>query len=99
VVSFYGGDGRQDYLASPDHFLWIEVPLVIRVVLVFNLLQCVINLFSLEHLIPIESVHNLFHFLEGFASSSEVRDKVDLRHLDQLIPGSNSDDDVIIKVV
>jgi hypothetical protein len=33
-------------------------------------------LFPLEHLIPIDSVHNLFHFLEGFASSSEVRDKV-----------------------
>jgi hypothetical protein len=112
VASFNGGGHRWDYLASRDHFLWIGVPLVILVIPVFNLLQYVIGLFPLEHLIPIDSLHSLFHFLAGFAGSSEVTDKVvhscyvaprrgwgglDLRHLNQLIPGTNKVGDIIIR--
>jgi hypothetical protein len=114
AVSFNGSGHRWDYLASPDHFLGIGVPLVIRVIPVLNLLQNVIHLFPLEHLIPIDSVHILFHFLAGFAGSREVTDKVvhscyavprrgwgglDLCHLEQLIPGSNTVGGVIIKVM
>jgi hypothetical protein len=57
-------------------FFESETPRSPHVYQVFILLQCVINLFPLEHLIPIDSVHKLFQFLEGFASSSEVQDKV-----------------------
>jgi hypothetical protein len=65
VVSVNGNGHRWDYLASPDHFLGIGFLLVISVFPVLNLLQYVINLFPLEHLIPIDSVHSLFHFLAG----------------------------------
>jgi hypothetical protein len=76
VVSFNGGGHSWDYLANLNHFLGIRVPLVIRVIPVLNLLQYVIHLVPLEHLIPIDSVHTLFHFLVGFAGSSKVTDKV-----------------------
>jgi hypothetical protein len=114
VASFDGGGHRWDYLASRDDFLGILVPLVISVIPVSNLLQYVIHLFPLEHLNPIDSLHRFFHFLASFAGSSEVTDKVvhscyvaprrgwgglDLRHLDQLIPGTNTVGDIIIKVM
>jgi hypothetical protein len=76
---------RDDQLASPDHFLGVEAPLIIKIFPIFAILQYFINVPPLESLIPLHSLDHLFYFFTVFAGSGEVGYKIE--HSSHAAPG------------